>query len=86
MLNVIFSEKFIEQFESLPQKTKILAEKKIALFQADPRNPSLKTHKLHGALREYLSFSVDHKTRIVFEYGTKSTIHFLKIGDHAIYR
>ena len=42
---------------------------------------------LNGVLNEYFSFSVDLKIRIVFEYGDeKNTVHFLKVGDHDIYR
>ena len=63
-----------------------LAENKIDIFKKDPRHPSLKTHKLNGALAGYLSYSVDHQMRIVFEYGEKDTVHFLKIGNHDVYR
>lgn len=86
MLKIIFSEKFISQFESLDSKTQKLAENKIEIFRENHRHPSLKTHKLNGVLDGYFSFSVDYQTRIVFEYGKKDTVHFLKIGDHAIYR
>ncbi len=86
MLRIIFSEKFISQFEALHPKLQKLAEKKIGLFKGNPRHSSLKTHKLNGVLANYLSFSVDHKVRVVFEYGKKDTVHFLKIGDHDVYR
>ncbi len=86
MLKIIFSERFISQFESLSPKTQKLAEKKIDIFKTDPRHHSLKTHKLNGVLADYFSFSVDYKLRIVFEYGVKDTVHFLKIGDHDVYR
>ncbi len=86
MLNIVYSEKFISQFESLNSKTQKIAEKKIELFKENQKNPSLKTHKLNGVLDGYLSFSIDYKIRIIFEYGKKDTVHFLKIGDHDIYR
>ncbi len=86
MLKIIYSEKFISQFESLAPKVQKLAEKKILIFIVDHRHPSLKTHKLNGILEDYFSFSIDFKMRIVFEYGAKNTMHFLKIGDHDIYR
>jgi mRNA-degrading endonuclease YafQ of YafQ-DinJ toxin-antitoxin module len=86
MLKIIYSEKFISQFESLELKIQRLAEKKIRMFIIDHRHPSLKTHKLNGILDDYFSFSVDYQLRIVFEYGTKNTVHFLKIGGHDVYR
>ena len=86
MLKIIYSEKFISQFESLEPKIQRLSEKKIKMFITDPRHSSLKTHKLNGILDGYFSFSVDYQLRIVFEYGTKNTVHFLKIGSHDVYR
>lgn len=86
MVNVIFTEKFISQFESLSPKVQKLAEKKINIFQNNPKYPSLKTHKLNGVLKGYFSFSVDYKIRIVFEYDKKDTVLFLKIGDREVYR
>lgn len=86
MFKIVFSEKFISQFELLNQKVQKLAEKKIEIFKINPKHPSLKTHKLNGVLADYFSFSIDHKLRIVFEYGVKDVVHFLKIGDHDVYR
>ncbi|MFA6405011.1 MAG: type II toxin-antitoxin system mRNA interferase toxin, RelE/StbE family [Candidatus Paceibacterota bacterium] len=86
MLKIIFAEKFISQFELLDRKTQRLAERKIDIFKVDYKHPSLKTHKLNGVLDGYFSFSVNYQIRIVFEYGQKDTVYFLKIGNHAIYR
>lgn len=86
MLNIIYSEKFIVQFESLSPKIQKLAHKRISMFCTNPKHPSLNTHKLNGVLEGYFSFSVDFQTRIVFEYGKSGTVHFLKIGSHDIYR
>lgn len=86
MVNIVFSEKFVTQFESLSQKIQGVAHKKIEMFRANPKHPSLKTHKLNGALKGYFSFSVDYEVRIVFEFREKGTVHFLKIGSHEVYR
>lgn len=86
MLNVLFTEKFISQFESLSPKVQKLAERKIDIFRSNPKHPSLKTHKLNRMLSEYFSFSVDYKIRIVFEYDKKDTVILLKIGNHDVYK
>lgn len=86
MLKIIFSEKFISQFESLDKKIQLITEKKIEIFKLNPKHPSLNTHKLNGPLFGFFSFSIDMKFRIVFEYGNKNTVHFLKIGNHDVYR
>lgn len=86
MLSVVYSEKFISQFEKLSPKLQKLAYTKVAIFCANSKNPSLKTHKLGGVLEGFLSFSVDYQTRIVFEYGKLGVVHFLKIGNHGVYK
>ncbi len=86
MVKILFSEKFVVQFESLPLKIQNLAHKKIDIFCTNPKHPSLKTHKLNGVLNGYFSFSIDYQLRIVFEYGKNGVVHFLKIGNHDVYR
>jgi len=86
MLRIVYSEKFISQLEKLSPKIQKLTMEKVDLFLVNPRHPSLKTHKLNGVLEGYFSFSVNHSIRIVFEYGSRETANFLKIGDHGVYR
>ncbi|MBI5742495.1 MAG: hypothetical protein HZA25_01490 [Candidatus Niyogibacteria bacterium] len=56
------------------------------LFSAPENHHALKVHKLQGRLKGLLSFSVNYRVRIVFEYieGGKSAL-FLTVGDHEIY-
>lgn len=86
MVSIVFSEKFVQQFEALPANVQKQAHKKIDLFSKNPKNPSLKTHKLHGVLDGYFSFSVDFQLRIVFEYGKNGVVYFLKVGRHEVYK
>ena len=59
---------------------------KIELFKNEKNHKQLKVHKLHGKFSNCFSFSVDYKTRIVFEYESKNSAVLLVIGDHDIYR
>jgi mRNA-degrading endonuclease YafQ of YafQ-DinJ toxin-antitoxin module len=59
---------------------------KIELFKDTKNYKLLKVHKLHGKFSDCLSFSVNYKTRIVFEYETKNEVVFLAIGDHDLYK
>lgn len=61
-------------------------EKTINCFQNNPFHPSLKTHKLAGKLENCWSFSVDYHLRIVFEFIDESTVGFINIGTHEIYK
>lgn len=62
------------------------AEQKEKLFRKDPFIPMLKTHKLHGQLKDFYSFSIDRKTRIVFRFASRAKAVFLDVGSHDIYQ
>jgi len=85
-MKIYYSSKFAKEYKRLSRKIKLTAEKREIIFRKDPFNPSLKTHKLIGKLKEYYSFSVDYQYRIIFEFAGKSTIWFHSIGTHEIYK
>jgi len=77
---------FQKDFKKLDPNLKDEAREKAALL-ANPKNHAkLKVHKLHGRLKDRYSFSVNYKTRIVFNYLSKKEIVLLAIDDHDIYR
>ncbi len=87
MVKILYTKAFLSQFKKLPENIKEKARIAIKKFKANPRHPSLATHKLGGALQGLMSFSVDYQTRIVFELPKeKETAILLKIGDHEVYR
>lgn len=85
-MKIIYSSKFAKEYKKLPLKVKRSAEKKEKLFRKDPFEPSLKTHKLTGKLKDYYSFSIDYQYRIIFEIIRKDITWFLSVGTHAIYK
>ena len=85
-MKIIYSSKFAHEYKRLPDKIKIIAEKKELIFRNNPFDPSLETHKLHGKLDEFWSFSIDYKYRIVFEFIESDLVHFHSVGDHSVYR
>ncbi len=85
-MRIIYSPKFAREYKKLPKKVKTLAERKEILFRQNPFNPTLETHKLHGRLKDFWSFSVGFKFRVIFEFGDKETIYFHAVGDHEIYQ
>jgi addiction module RelE/StbE family toxin len=86
MPRILYSKNFIGQFEKLSESIRNTAFKKIEIFKKNNNHPSLKTHKLHGELAGYFSFSVNYDLRIVFSYEGNKEIHFHKIGSHDIYK
>lgn len=85
-MRIYYSPKFEREYRKLPREIKLSAEKREGIFRKNPFDPKLDTHKLHGHLKDYWSFSVDGKYRIIFEFVEKDTIWLYSIGDHSIYQ
>ncbi|OGG78293.1 hypothetical protein A3A36_03015 [Candidatus Kaiserbacteria bacterium RIFCSPLOWO2_01_FULL_52_12b] len=85
MLNVYYKASFIRKMNALDSALNEEAAEKIALFKDTKNHRILKVHKLHGPLAGLFSFSVNYKTRIVFQYVSKNEIALLSIGDHDVY-
>ena len=85
MLTVSFKASFIRKINRLDSALREEAIEKIDLLKDTRNHRLLKVHKLHGPLAEAYSFSVNYKTRIVFQYVSKNEIALLSIGDHDIY-
>lgn len=67
-MKIIYGPNFEKKYKKLPVNIKNIAIKQEAIFRKNPFNPKLKTHKLKGKLKEFFSFSIDYKYRIIFEF------------------
>ena len=85
-MKIIYTSKFAREYKKLPKEIQLLAEEKERIFRKNPFNPALDTHKLHGRFKDFWSFSVDFKYRIVFEFGENEIIYFYLTGDHSVYK
>ena len=86
MINVLYKPTFIRQYKKLPKLLQEETKEKINLFLKNPNHIFLKTHKLSGKLKQFYSFSVNYKYRIIFEYINKKNIVLLVVGDHNMYK
>lgn len=86
MLSVIYAPGFVRQFKKLEPPLQEEVLEKIKLFQDENNHQSLKMHKLHGVFKACYGFSVNYKTRIVFEYLSKKEVALLAVGDHGLYK
>lgn len=84
---------FGKKFKRIPLKVRRKALRKEKILMEDPFNPSLRTHKLSGKLKNYWSFSVDYQYRIVFRFlgeggppEVEARVVLVDIGTHEIYR
>ena len=85
MIGLIYAPRFVRQFKRLPKELQEEAFQKIDLFRNVKNHLILKVHKLHGKFSESHGFSVNYKTRIVFDYISKTEAALLSIGNHDIY-
>lgn len=84
-MEIRYSPKFRRQYKKLPKKIKACAEKREVIFRKNPFDPRLKTRKLHGSQKGFMSFSIDYSYRIIFEFVDADTVIFYEIGIHDIY-
>lgn len=86
-MDILYSTKFARKYRKLPCEIKNIAEKQETIFRKNPFDQKLKTHKLKGKLKEFLSFSIGYRYRIIFEFSKdKKIAYFHSVGDHDIYQ
>ncbi|MCU0770491.1 MAG: type II toxin-antitoxin system YafQ family toxin [Verrucomicrobia bacterium] len=85
MTRIAFSSSFKRAFKKRIEGRKRLEEsfwKRVEIFQEDPFDARLRTHKLSGDLAEFWSFSVEYNVRVLFLFATKNRVVFTDIGTH----
>jgi mRNA interferase YafQ len=85
MLSVSQSPRFLRALKKRISKNPELAERyreKLLEFLHDPYSPSLKTHKLHGRLKDLSAFSLTRDLRIAFYFAEPNKVVFEDIGSH----
>ena len=85
MLKIRYRPSFIRQYKKLPRALQVEIREKIEVFRLNAHNSTLRTHKLKGRLKGSLSFSVNYRYCIVFEYESAEIVALLAVGDHDIY-
>ncbi|MFH1769527.1 MAG: type II toxin-antitoxin system mRNA interferase toxin, RelE/StbE family [Parcubacteria group bacterium] len=84
-MKILYLPRFAREYKKLPENIKKLAEKRETNFRKNPFNSILKTHKLHGELSEFWSFSINWEYRIIFDFADENTVRFYRIGTHDLY-
>lgn len=81
-IEILYTPHFVRMYAKLNINLQKEVKEKIELFLEKNNHKQLKVHKLN-TVDDTFSFSVNYKTRIVFEYGkNKNTVHFLYVGGH----
>jgi addiction module RelE/StbE family toxin len=84
MKKIEFSNPFKKSFKKQYQKTLTFAfavMQKLFIMSQDINHPSLKLHKLKGALSSYHAISIEYDLRIILEISNDKII-LIDIGTH----
>lgn len=85
-MEIEYSPRFRKSFKKLSKEVKNKSVVCENIFRKNPFDPSLKTHKLHGAMKEYWAFSISYEYRIGFTFVTGKLVRFHSVGTHGIYK
>ncbi len=85
-MKIVYSPYFSRKFKKIPKELKKIVLERELIFRRDPFDPRLKTHKLHGKLKNHFSFSITYKHRILFEFLSEDEVLFIDVDDHSIYQ
>jgi len=73
--------RFARRARKLPPLRQALLRAALRRFAANPRDPVLRTHRLHGDLDGYWALTVDDDLRVLFRWeGELAT--FVTLGSH----
>ena len=85
MLNIKYSHHFIRKVSKLEDSLIEEIQEKIELLKNETNHKRLKVHKLHGVLKGSLSFYINYKIRVIFEYTSKTEVVLEDVGSHDVY-
>lgn len=81
-----YTSDFEKSYRLLPKNLRRLVDKKDAMFRMNAFTSLLKTHKLGGELKNYWSFSINKKYRVLFRFIRDDEVIFYEVGTHGIYK
>jgi addiction module RelE/StbE family toxin len=85
MTEVAFSSSFKRAFKRRIKGNAVMETrfwKRLELFQNNPFDQSLRTHKLSGRLKDLWSFSIEYDLRVVFSFLEGDRALLVDIGTH----
>lgn len=85
-MDILYKPSFVRDFKKLPTSIQTEAKEKIELLRDPANHQSLRAHKLKGKLKQFYSFSITYKHRVVFAYEGNQAMVLIAIGTHDIYQ
>lgn len=81
-VRIEYGTKFLRSLKRLPFHIQVKAQEKEFIFQDNPFDPRLRTHKLHGKDRQHWAYSIDNSYRIMFAFLEDGDVLYLDVGTH----
>jgi len=85
MTDVAFSSSFKRAFKRKIKGNAVLEARfweRLEIFQNNPFDQRLRTHKLSGRLKDLWSFSIEYDLRVVFSFLEGDRVLLVDIGSH----
>ncbi len=86
MITIKYKPRFLRDCKKFNQGLMLDLQRSLAIFTRDPQDPSLRTHRLKGPLKGFLSFSMNYQYRVVFEWESKNVAVLHLVGNHDVYQ
>ena len=83
-MQVLFTARFLRSYNKLLLPIREDVEHVVALLEKNPKDQSLKLHKLKGKMKQYYAISANYSHRIILKIE-KDTTYCMDVGDHSIY-
>lgn len=80
-MRFVVSSRFRRRAKKLRAPQAAMLRAALRRFAANPRDPLLRTHKLHGELREYWAFTVDDDLGVLFRWDGEVAF-LVHLGSH----
>ena len=86
MFRVSYAPRFHRAFKRLPVIIKLNFHECVEIVLRDPFDPSLKMHKLHGALTTSYAFYLRDGYRVLCRFVNPEEIYLIDVGPHDDYQ
>ncbi|MBI4492340.1 MAG: type II toxin-antitoxin system mRNA interferase toxin, RelE/StbE family [Chloroflexi bacterium] len=80
-VRIKYTPHFTRRVQRLPVDEKRALARALRIFQQNPADPRLRTHKLHGQHEGRWAFSFGYDARVVFLWDADTAV-LLDVGSH----
>ena len=85
MIEIIWDETFIKILRKWRKKHPDLIakfEERLNIFVQNPFEPTLRTHRLSGELKDLWAMSITYQYRLIFKFLPKNKVLLIDLGTH----